>query len=103
MAKQNSPIPIEERLDGMRERFHGWSYAEIAEWTIARAKQAPEWQVDWAREFLENYRRTADYFQGTQHARSPESVRYGNRRNKLCEDGQVTSLTPSGSDPTTVR
>lgn len=52
----------DEKLAALRERFGpSCAWREIAEWTMARANAdppLPAWQIGWAREFLENWRRT---------------------------------------------
>lgn len=43
----------ESKLDALRAHFgRSWAWAEIAEWTLARANTLPTWQGLWAREFL---------------------------------------------------
>ena len=43
----------EDKLDALRAHFGpSWSWAEIAEWTLARGNTLPAWQSLWAREFL---------------------------------------------------
>jgi hypothetical protein len=51
----------EDKLDALREHFGpGWSWTEIAEWSLARANAGlPAWQSLWAREFLATRRAAA--------------------------------------------
>jgi len=56
-------IDWERKLDDLRERFGpSYTWAEIAEWTLARGRSnppLPAWQVFWAREFMATRRWSA--------------------------------------------
>jgi len=53
------PINVELLMRAMENHFGpSWTFSEIAEWTLARARTEPmsPWQVAWAREFIDNKR-----------------------------------------------
>lgn len=79
MAKRNSdtaPYSVEATdalVQGLAVHFGpSWKWSEIAEWTIARSDCGlPRWQVQWAKDFLENYMRS------TELARTPVDISKG--------------------------
>lgn len=59
-----SPEATEALIQSLAVHFGpGWKWSDIAEWTVSRASSSPplpRWQIQWAKDFMENYYRTRE-------------------------------------------